>query len=71
MQQRGGPEWLMEKVRDGSQALNVDFVGRQEIDPRTGKLPSVEASEAREGFLHGARYVDRDGSDVSLRGVSG
>lgn len=58
----------MEKVRDGSQALNVDFVGRQEIDPRTGKLPSVEASE---GFLHGARYVDRDGSDVSLGGVSG
>ena len=38
MQQRAGPEWIAEKIRDSTQALEVDFLGRQKIDQHTGRL---------------------------------
>ncbi|KAJ5364819.1 uncharacterized protein N7496_010532 [Penicillium cataractarum] len=35
---RGAPIWLQDLVRGGSKSLRVDFKGRQEIDPKTGRL---------------------------------
>ncbi|KAL3443174.1 hypothetical protein BJX65DRAFT_312028 [Aspergillus insuetus] len=35
---RGAPDWLQELVRGGTKSLKVDFKGRQEIDPQTGRL---------------------------------
>ncbi|KAL3444400.1 hypothetical protein BJX65DRAFT_310983 [Aspergillus insuetus] len=35
---RGAPGWLQDLVRGGTKSLKVDFKGRQEIDPKTGKL---------------------------------
>jgi all-trans-retinol dehydrogenase (NAD+) len=35
---RGAPEWMMRTVREGTQALGVDFKGRQKLDSRTGRL---------------------------------
>ncbi|KAL4881902.1 hypothetical protein BJY04DRAFT_227669 [Aspergillus karnatakaensis] len=35
---RGAPEWFQDLVRGGTKSLKVDFKGRQEIDPKTGRL---------------------------------
>ncbi|KAK2812639.1 hypothetical protein FQN50_001285 [Emmonsiellopsis sp. PD_5] len=35
---RGAPDWFQNLIRAGSEALRVDFKGRQKIDPATGKL---------------------------------
>ncbi|KAL2827501.1 short chain dehydrogenase/reductase family protein [Aspergillus pseudoustus] len=35
---RGAPDWVQDLVRGGTKSLKVDFKGRQEIDPRTGRL---------------------------------
>ncbi|EAW16920.1 putative NADP(+)-dependent dehydrogenase [Aspergillus fischeri NRRL 181] len=36
--QRGAPDWFQNLVRSGTKSLKVDFKGRQEIDPETGRL---------------------------------
>ncbi|GLA70812.1 hypothetical protein AtubIFM55763_000986 [Aspergillus tubingensis] len=35
---RGAPDWVQQLIRSGTKSLRVDFKGRQEIDPRTGRL---------------------------------
>ncbi|KAL3478872.1 short chain dehydrogenase/reductase family protein [Aspergillus californicus] len=35
---RGAPDWVQDLVRGGTKSLKVDFKGRQEIDPQTGRL---------------------------------
>ncbi|OJI97974.1 hypothetical protein ASPVEDRAFT_123553 [Aspergillus versicolor CBS 583.65] len=35
---RGMPDWVQDLVRGGTKSLKVDFKGRQEIDPQTGRL---------------------------------
>ncbi|KAH8697707.1 short chain dehydrogenase/reductase family protein [Talaromyces proteolyticus] len=35
---RGAPDWVQNLVRSGTKSLKVDFKGRQEIDPKTGRL---------------------------------
>ncbi|CAI7626856.1 unnamed protein product [Penicillium palitans] len=35
---RGAPDWFQNLVRSGTKSLKVDFKGRQEIDPNTGRL---------------------------------
>ncbi|KAJ5626452.1 hypothetical protein N7528_003879 [Penicillium herquei] len=37
---RGAPEWWQNIIREQSKSLKVDFRGRQNIDPKTGKLSS-------------------------------
>lgn len=36
--QRGAPDWVQQLIRSGTKSLRVDFKGRQEIDPQTGRL---------------------------------
>ncbi|PWY77886.1 NAD(P)-binding protein, partial [Aspergillus eucalypticola CBS 122712] len=35
---RGAPNWVQQLIRSGTKSLRVDFKGRQEIDPQTGRL---------------------------------
>ncbi|KAJ5383222.1 short chain dehydrogenase/reductase family protein [Penicillium concentricum] len=35
---RGAPDWFQNLVRSGTKSLKVDFKGRQEINPKTGRL---------------------------------
>ncbi|PLB54514.1 short chain dehydrogenase/reductase family protein [Aspergillus steynii IBT 23096] len=35
---RGAPDWFQDLVRKGTKSLKVDFKGRQQVDPKTGRL---------------------------------
>ncbi|KAJ5414511.1 short chain dehydrogenase/reductase family protein [Penicillium cosmopolitanum] len=36
--QRGAPDWFQNLIRGGTRSLNVEFKGRQKIDPNSGRL---------------------------------
>ncbi|KAL7916308.1 NAD(P)-binding protein [Trichoderma velutinum] len=35
---KGGPEWFFRLIREGTANFRINFRGRQEIDPQTGKM---------------------------------